>query len=149
MFRQAAVLSFLLLPQPGYSDVLTFGIWPSSNPASGVSCRIELKSGQINVVEVRGTGMPPKRPLRWPVRRGEEVAVLASLAALISGDLPSVDIYQSRSPPAPYVTVTWSTTVDEMQVSGLYIQSGLALPATLSQLIDTVMPGSGCQTATN
>lgn len=73
MWWQAAVLFVLLLPQVGHSDVLTFGVWPVSNPASGVSCRIDLKSGQINVVEVRGAGMPPKSPLRWPVRRGEGV----------------------------------------------------------------------------
>jgi hypothetical protein len=144
---RAAVLGLCLLPVAGHCDVLTFGIWPTSNPADSISCRIELKSGQINVVEVHGTGMPPRHPMRWPVRRAEEAAVLSTLLALVSGDLPGVDPYTSRPPNAPYVTVTWSTEVDGVRVNGLYVQTGLDLPATMARLVDTVIPGSGCQSA--
>jgi hypothetical protein len=139
------VLSLCLLPQEAFGDVLTFGIFPTSNPATSVSCRIELRDGQIIVVEVRGVGMPPRRPFRWPVRRAEEKAVLSALQALISGDLPGVDAYTSRDPPAPYVTINWSSTVNGQRVAGLYIQSGLELPPVMAQLMDVILPGSGCQ----
>ena len=139
------VLSLCLLPHGALGDVLTFGIFPTSNRAASVSCRIELRAGQINVVEVRGTGMPPKRPFRWPVRRAEEKAVLSALQALISGDLPGADALSTRDPPAPYVTITWSSTVNGQRVGGLYRQAGLELPPVMAQLIDVIMPGSGCQ----
>ena len=139
------VLSLCLLPQGALGDVLTFGIFPTSNRATSVSCRIEMRDGQINVVEVRGIGMPPRRPYRWPVRRAEERAMLAALQALISGDLPGVDSQTSREPPAPYATINWSSTVNGQRVSGLYIQSGAQLPPVMAQLIDVILPGSGCQ----
>jgi hypothetical protein len=146
---RAAALMLCLLPQGALGDVLTLGIYPTSNPGASVSCRIELRSGQINVVEVRGTGMPPKRPFRWPVRQHEEAAMLSALQALISGDLPGVDTYSSRQPAAPYVTITWSSVVNGARVNGLYLQSGLTLPPVLSQLLDVTMPGSGCQSVTD
>jgi hypothetical protein len=149
MTPRAAALALCLLPSAALPDVLTFGIFPTPNPSTSVSCRIELRSGQINVVEVRGTGMPPKRPFRWPVRRSEEMAVLRALQALISGDLTSVEVYSAVSPPAPYVTITWSSQVNGARVDGLYLQSGLDLPPVMSTLIDVIMPGSGCQSATN
>lgn len=145
MAWRAVVLSLCLLPQGAVGDVLTFGIFPTSNPAASVSCRIELRAGQINVVEVRGIGMPPKRPFRWPVRRAEEKAILSALQALISGDLPGVDAFATWQPPAPYVTISWSTTVNDERVSGLYIQPGLELPPVMAQVIDVILPGSGCQ----
>ncbi|MEO8241013.1 MAG: hypothetical protein ABI832_01815 [bacterium] len=148
MWRQACVLSLCLLPEAVLADVLTFAISPTSNPADGVSCRIEVRDGQVIVVEVVGTGMPPHKPLRWPVRRYEQVAVLRALQAFVSGDLASVDAYTSRLPAEPYVTVTWSTELDNAAVNGLYVQSGLVLPAVLAQAIDATMPGSECQTTT-
>lgn len=134
----------MILPQSALSDVLTYEIWPSSDPASIVSCRIELKSGQINVVEAKGTGMPPRHGLRWPVRKVEELAMIAALQSLVSGELPSVDTYTARLPPAPLVTVSWSTRVNDALTTGLFVQDGLTLPVLLSNLIETVMPGSLC-----
>ena len=145
---RACVLALGLLPQGALSDVLTFGIFPTSNPASSVSCRIELRAGQINVVEVRRIGMLPDHPFRWPVRRAEEKAVLSALQALISGDLPGVENYTLRQPPAPYVTISWSSTVNGARVSGLYMQAGLTLPPVMARLMDVIIPGSGCQIAT-
>ena len=142
---RASVLSLFMLPVAGQADVLTFGIYPSSNPAVSISCRIELRAGQINVVEVRGVGMPPRAPYRWPVRRAEEVAVLRALQALISGDLPGVETYSSRTPPPPYLTIAWSSQVNGQRVTGLYQQLGIGLPDVMAVLMDTVMPGSGCQ----
>jgi hypothetical protein len=146
---RACVLSALLLSGAARADVLTFGIFPTANPSASVSCRIELRSGQINVVEVRGVGMPPKAPYRWPVRRAEETAILHALQALISGDLPGVEVYSARTPAAPYVTITWSSKVNGLRVAGLYLQSGNDLPDVMATLIDTVMPGSGCQSGTS
>jgi hypothetical protein len=68
-----------------------------------------------------------------------------AMAALIAGDLPSVDTYTSRRPPAPLIAVTWSSWVSGRPMSGLYIQSGLSLPPQLARVIDAVMPGSACQ----
>lgn len=143
---RAIVLSLCLLPVAARGDVLTFGIFPSSDTAISVSCRIELRAGQVTVVEVRGAGMPPRAPYRWPVRGPEETAILHALQALISGDLPGVEPYGSRTPAAPYVTVAWSSTVNGQRISGLYLQSGITLPEVMATLLDTVMPGSGCQT---
>ena len=145
---RAWVLSLCLLPLAAAADVLTFEIWPSSDPARTLSCRMELTGGQVIVVEVRGTGLPPRHAMRWPVRRGEAAAMGDALAALIAGDLPSVDTYTSRRPPAPLIAVTWSTRVSGAPLSGLYIQSGLDLPPQLARVVDTVMPGSACQGAT-
>ena len=142
---RALVLSSFLLAKVAHADVLTFGFFPSSDPAQSVSCRIELKAGQINVVEVHGAGMPPKSPFRWPVRQVEEQAMLRALQSLISGDLPGVETYTSRTPPAPYMSITWSSVLNGTRVSGLYLQDGTDLPLVMSHLIDTVMPGSGCQ----
>lgn len=141
---RGVVLSLCLLPQGALSDVLTFGIFPSSDPAASVSCRIELRAGQINVVEVRGVGMPPRSPYRWPVRRAEEVALLRALQALISGDFPGVEAYTSRNPAAPYLTIAWSSQVNGQRLTGLYQQAGITLPEVMATLLDTVMPGSGC-----
>lgn len=139
------ILSLVLMSGGARADVMTFGVFPSSDPAVSVSCRIELRAGQINVVEVRGVGMPPRSPYRWPVRRAEEMAILRALQALISGDLPGVETYTSRTPATPYLTISWSSQVNGQRVTGLYQQSGTALPAVMAALMDTVMPGSGCQ----
>ena len=139
-----ALVALMLLPQAVFGDVLTFDVWPTHDPDQEVSCRIELKDNQINVLEVLGTGMPPGRPLRWPVRKAEEVAMLRALQALISGDLPGTLAYQSRLPPPPYVTVNWSSRVNDSYVTGDYQQAGLVLPVLLAGVIDTVIPGGPC-----
>ena len=141
------VLSLILMSQAASADVLTFEIWPSADPSKSLSCRMELNSGQMIAVEVRGMGMPPRHAMRWPVRRGEAAAMQDAMAALIAGDLPSVEAYTSRRPPAPLITVTWSTRVSTGPLSGLYIQSGLVLPPLLARVVDTVIPGSGCEGA--
>ena len=145
--RRAMILALTLLPVMARSDVLTFEVWPDRNPDRMVSCRIERRGPEMNVLEVLGAGMPPSQPMRWPVRRVEEAVLLAALQDLISGDLPGVEIYSSRLPPAPYVTVTWSATVNAAPVSGLYVQQGLRLPPVLAQVIDTVLPGGPCEAA--
>ena len=142
---RAVVLSDLLQAKAADAYVLTFGLFPSSNPSTIISCRIELRSGQISVVEVRGVGMPPRRPYRWPVRRAEDIAVLRALQALVRGDLPGVEVNSFLPPPAPYASINWSTKFNGVSVFMLYLQSGTTLPDVMVRLIDAVMSGGGCQ----
>ena len=143
----AQVLALALLPQVLPADVLTFAIWPDANPAHSIACRVELFHGQIIAVEVRGTGMPARRALRWPAGLAERAALRQALGAFLTGDLPSVEPYGSRVPPAPYVTVTWSTLLNDAPVSGLYLQHDLTLPGPLAGVLRAVIPGSGCDLA--
>ena len=147
MWGRAWVMALVLLPRLAAADVLAFDIWPSSDPSESLSCRMEISGGQMIAVQVLGMGMPPRHAMRWPVRRPEAAAMADAMAALISGDLPSVDIYSSRRPPAPLIAVSWSTRVGSVPMSGLYMQTGLVLPPQLARVIDAVMPGSACQTA--
>lgn len=148
MWRRALILSLIAMPQMAAADALTFEIVPSaSDPTQSLSCRIEVAAGQMIAVQVLGIGMPPRKPLRWPVRQQEAAALGDALTALIAGDLTSVETYNSRRPPAPLITVTWAARVSGKAMSGLYIQSGLDLPQVLVRVIQTVMPGSACAVA--
>lgn len=140
----ALVLAVLVLCQAARADSVAFQIWPNRNADDVVTCRIELRAGQIVAIEFKGSGAPPGLIMRWPVRKAEEAAVLHTLQALISGDLPGLDPYKARVPLPPYVMVTWSTTVDDRLLTGLYIQNGLDLPPVLASLIGTVIPGGPC-----
>jgi hypothetical protein len=144
---RAMLVALLLMPGPARADALAFEFWPERNADTSVSCRIELRGGQIIVIEFIGSGMPPRLPLRWPVRQHEEIAILRALQALVSGDLPSSDAYSLRVPPPPYVVVAWSTEVNGAYVSGFYVQPHIDLPPVLAGLIDTVLPGGPCQSA--
>ncbi len=149
MWGRALVLSLVLGPLNAQADVLTFEIRPNADPSQNLSCRMELRDGLMIAVEVKGVGMPPRRAMRWPVRRGEAAAMGDALAALIAGDLPSVEVNSSHGPSPPFVSVTWSTRVSGAPLSGQYFQSGLDMPPPLARVIDAVMPGSACQGATN
>ena len=145
---RALVLSFSLMSQAAAADVLSFDIWPSTDPYKSLVCRIEIRGGQMIVVEVQGTFVPPRHVMRWPVRHGEAAAMAVAMAALIAGDLPSVGGYAAHGPAAPMIAVTWSTKLERGLISGVYTQSGLDLPPELARVVDTVMPGSACQGAT-
>ena len=147
MWWRGVVLSLCLLPQAASADVLTFDIRPSANPYKSLFCRIEIRGGQMIVVEVLGTFVSPRQVMRWPVRHGEAAAMADAMAAMISGDLPSVEGYAAHGPPAPMIAVTWSTKLERGLVAGVYTQSGLDLPPLLDRVIDTVMPGSACDRA--
>ena len=97
-----------------------------------------MSDGWISLVQVKGVGMPAPEPMRWRASHAEEEAVSSGLQALVVGDLGSVDIYRSRQPPAPFLSVTWMTRLDDRFASGLYIQSGLSLPAPLSQTLNAL-----------
>mgnify|MGYP003563469250 FL=1 len=70
--------------------------------------------------------------------------MLTALRAFLAEDLSSVDPYVSRLPPAPFVTVTWMTTLDENMATGLYIQSGLPLPPPLANVASTLGLTKAC-----
>ena len=73
--------------------------------------------------------------MRWRASRAEVDALSQGLQALVGGELGSVNPYLSRQPPAPFLSVTWMTRLDDRLATGLYIQPGLALPDPLSRTL--------------
>lgn len=134
----------IALPAPALGNSLTFDIWPSTDPLASISCAMRLAGGMITAVEVHGTGMPPVPPMRWPARPAEVAVLMAALQALVAGDLPSVEIYSSRLPAPPYVTVNWMARVNDGMLTGLYIQKGLTLPPDLANVLESLTPGGPC-----
>lgn len=127
----AAILSAL----PGYANRLTLEVWPDASPDHSVSCTFALSDGWISLVQVKGAGMPGPQPMRWRASRAEVEALSDSLQAFVGGSLGSVEPYGSRPPPAPFLSVTWMTRLDDRLTTGLYIQPGLALPGPLSDTL--------------
>lgn len=120
---------------PVAANRLTIEVWPDASPDHAVSCTFALADGWISLVQVKGAGLPGAEPIRWRASTAEVDAVSDSLQALVGGDLGSVDPYLSRQPPAPFLSVTWMTRLDDRLATGLYIQPGLALPGPLSQTL--------------
>lgn len=131
----AFCLSALVAATPTLANRLTFEVWPDASPDHTVACTVAFQDGWISLVQIEGAGMPNPQPMRWRASPKETDAVFDSLQALVVGSVPSVDPYQSRQPPAPFLSVTWMTRVDASLTSGLYIQPGLTLPAPLSQTL--------------
>lgn len=123
---------------PACANRLTFEVWPDASPDHVVSCTFAVSDGWISLVQATGVGMPAPRPMRWRGTEAEVEAVSLGLQALVGGDLGSVDPYLSRPPPAPFLSVTWMTRLDDRLASGLYIQPGLSLPAPLSRTLGTL-----------
>jgi hypothetical protein len=128
-------LAALFAATPVCANRLTFEVWPDASPDHTVACTVAFKDGWISLVQITGAGMPGPQPMRWRASRAETDAVFESLQALVVGSVASVDPYQSRQPPAPFLSVTWMTRVDASLTSGLYIQPGLSLPAPLSRTL--------------
>jgi hypothetical protein len=120
---------------PAHANRLTFEVWPDGSPDHVISCSLALNDGWISLVQVTGPGMPGPSPMRWRASRDELEAVSDGLQALVGGALGSVDPYRSRQPPAPFLTVTWMTRLDNRLATGLYVQPGLALPGPLSRTL--------------
>lgn len=129
---------------PACANRLTFEVWPDASPDHVVSCTFAVSDGWISLVQVTGVGMPAPKPMRWRATRAEVEAVSYGLQALVAGDLGSVDAYNSRQPPAPFLSVTWMTRLDDRLASGLYIQRGLSLPEPLSQTLASLGLGQPC-----
>jgi hypothetical protein len=124
-----------LTAQPACANRLTFEVWPDASPDHVMSCTFAISDGWISLVQVTGAGLPGRKPIRWRASSAEVDAVSSGLQVLVAGDLGSVDPYRSRQPPAPFLSVTWMTRLDDRFVSGLYVQPGLDLPASLSQAL--------------
>lgn len=117
---------------PVAANRLTFEVWPDASPDHVVSCTFALSDGWISLVQVTGAGMPGLEPMRWRASHAEEDAMSHGLSAFVGGALGSVDPYSARQPAAPFMSVTWMTRLNDRLATGLYIQSGLALPDPLS-----------------
>jgi hypothetical protein len=139
-----AGIAVLLTALPVCANRMTFEVWPDASPDHVMSCTFAISDGWISLVQVTGAGMPAPQPMRWRASSAEVEAVTSSLQALVAGELGSVDPYRSRQPPAPFLSVTWMTRLDDRFASGLYIQRGLALPKPLSQTLVSLGVGQPC-----
>ncbi|MBN8632542.1 MAG: hypothetical protein J0L76_17020 [Rhodobacterales bacterium] len=126
-------LAAMIAALPAYAHRLTFEVWPDSSPDHVISCSVALTDGWFSLVQVTGAGMPGPVPMRWRASQDEVEALSDSLSALVGGELGSVNPYLSRQPPAPFLSVTWMTRLDDRLATGLYIQPGLSLPGPLSR----------------
>ncbi len=131
----ALCLAAMVAVPPAHANRLTFEVWPDASPDHAVSCTFALTDGWISLVQVKGAGMPGPEPMRWRASQPEVEALTTSLQALVGGELGSVNPYLSRQPPAPFLSVTWMTRLDDRLATGLYIQPGLALPDPLSRTL--------------
>ena len=135
-FQGLAVgIAAILTALPVCANRLTFEVWPDASPDHVMSCTFAVSDGWISLVQVTGAGLPGPEPMRWRATRAEVEALSSGLQALVVGDLVSVDASHSRQPPAPFLSVTWMTRLNNRLASGLYIQPGLTLPAPLSQTL--------------
>jgi hypothetical protein len=123
---------------PACANRLTFEVWPNPDPTSATFCSVALSDGWLSLVQAKGAGLPAPEQLRWRASDAEENAMTAALQAFLTGELASVDPYVSRLPPAPFVTVTWMTTLDDHMAIGLFIQPGLPLPPVLADIAQTL-----------
>lgn len=136
--KLALCLVAMLAAQPASANRLTFEVWPDASPDHVVSCTFALSDGWISLVRVTGAGMPGPQPMRWRASQAEVQAFADSLQAFVGGALDSVDPVASRQPPAPFLSVTWMTRLDDRLATGLYIQPGLALPRPLSDTLGSL-----------
>lgn len=120
---------------PVDANRLTFEVWPDTSPDHAVFCSVALSDGWISLVQVEGVGMPRPDAMRWRASQAEVDALADGLQALVGGELGSVNPYLSRQPPAPFLTVTWMTRLDDRLATGLYIQPGLTLPVPLLETL--------------
>jgi hypothetical protein len=140
----AGLVAAVATALPANANRLTFEVWPDADPAHASFCSIALAGGWLSLVQVKGSGLPSPRPSRWRASSREEETLTAALQAFLAGDLELVDPYLSRLPPAPFVTVTWMTTLDDTMATGLYIQPGLPLPPVLADLSAALGLGETC-----
>lgn len=139
-----AGIAAMLTALPACANRLTFEVWPDASPDHVMSCTFAVSDGWISLVQVTGAGMPGPKPMRWRASSAEVDAVSSGLQALVGGELGSVDPYRSRQPPAPFLSVTWMTRLDNRLASGLYIQRGLALPKPLAQAVASLGLDAPC-----
>ena len=137
-------LATLVAALPASANRLTFEVWPDASPVHVMSCSVMLTDGWISLVQVKGAGMPRPEPFRWRASMAEIDAMSDSLQAFVGGALGSVNPYLSRQPPAPFLSVTWMTRLNDRQTTGLYIQPGLTLPYPLSDALASLGLNRAC-----
>jgi hypothetical protein len=133
-----AGIAAALTALPACANRLTFEVRPDPSPDHAVFCSFALEDDWISLIQVRGPGLPTQQPIRWRATRQEDAAILSALQAFVAGDTTSVDAYSSRPPPAPFVTVTWMTSLDGSLATGVFIQPGLRLPEVLAQSLSSL-----------
>ena len=141
--RLGGVLAlWLSLPGLAGANTLTLEVWPSADQTRTIYCAITLKDGRFSAFEEIGHGSP-NRFLQWYSIPAEATAFANALQSLIDVDLTGQVIVTSRKPP-PFLRATWVANVDNATTSGIYVQSGTALPDDLLQAILTLLPGGPC-----
>lgn len=140
----ALCLSAFSAVPPAHANRMTFEVWPDASPDHVMSCTFVLADGWISLVHVKGVGLPGPRPMRWRASQAEIEALSASLQAFVGGELGSVNAYASRQPPAPFLSVTWMTRLDDRLATGLYLQRGLSLPVPLQHALVSLGVGQPC-----
>ncbi|MGL4234733.1 hypothetical protein [Tabrizicola sp.] len=144
--RRLAGLSALLciLPGIGLAHSVTVEIWSSPDPSQTIFCSLHLLNGRMTAVEVKGLGMPPDHNAVWPTTPRETKALTDVLQTLLDKSLSPEAILASRTPPPPFLSVTWFTELNGRPVSGLTFSTPDSVPPDLRALINTVLPGGYC-----
>lgn len=140
----ALCLSALAVVQPADANRMTFEAWSDASPDHVVACTFALADDWISLVQAKGLGKPSPTPMRWRATKAEVDALSAGLQALVGGQLGSVDAYGARQPLAPFLSVTWMTRLDDRPVTGLYLQHGLVLPASLRHALASLGVEQSC-----
>ena len=143
MRRIGVLVLALFLPGLAAADSLTIEVWPNTDPTQTIYCAIILSHDRFSALQVIGHGAPAQ-PLRWYSTESDITAMTHAWQSLIGGDLAGQMILNSRTPPPPYVSVTWVANVDNATASGIYIQPGITLPDVVLQAVLTVLPGGLC-----
>ena len=143
MRRIGVLVLALFLPGLAAADSLTIEVWPSADPTKTIYCAITLSHNRFSALQVIGHGAPAQ-PLRWYSTESDIAAMTSAWQSLIGGELAGQVILTSRTPPPPYVSVTWVANVDNATASGIYIQPGVTLPDVVLQAVLTVLPGGLC-----
>ena len=86
--------------------------------------------------------MPPRHAHALAGAAGRGGGDGRCLAGADCGRFAQVELYASRRPAGAFDYGHLDDALDDELVTGLYIQSGLDLPAALARVIDAVMPGS-------
>lgn len=134
----APFLVAMVAALPASANRMTFEVWPDASPDHAISCTFALSDGWISLVQVTGSGMPGPNPMRWRASHDEVQALSEGLQAFVGGKLASVDAYSARQPPAPFLSVTWMTRLNDSLSTGLYVQRGLSLPNALSRTLTSL-----------
>ena len=134
-------------PATAWSHLLTMEIRNGAHPLSMAACSVQFEQDIFTVVEVQGTGKPFHGQMRWPAFREDQAVLLAALGALISEDLPPVEVTTVSPMQPPYVYVSYLAGSTDGLISGHYLQGHLDLPDPLAAVVETFFAGGPCSDA--